>query len=59
MKLMDVTAAAVALTLTLGVVLLAFLERPVPLEMATALGSAISWLFLRSAEAANGKSHTL
>jgi len=44
----DVAAAIVATILTIGVVVLAIKGNDVPGAYATALGNAISWLFIRS-----------
>lgn len=44
----DVAAAIVAIILTAGVVVLAIKSQDVPGAYATALGNAISWLFIRS-----------
>jgi len=56
----DVTAAMVALLLVAAVSGLALLDRPIPSELSVALGSAVTWLFVRSTQVAeqatNGRS---
>jgi hypothetical protein len=48
----DAAAMVVAVVLALGVVGLAFLGRPIPAELSTSLGAAITWLFVRTAQRA-------
>ena len=44
----DLAAAIVAGVLVLGILGLALLDRRIPAELSTALGSATTWLFVRS-----------
>lgn len=46
--LQDLTAAIVAIVLCVGSVALAILQRPFPPELNVALGSALTWVFVRS-----------
>jgi len=48
----DFAASTVAVALVLGVIILGILERPIPSEIATSLGAAITWLFVRSTQQA-------
>lgn len=48
----DLAASLVAVSLALGVILLGALERPIPSEVSTSLGAAITWLFVRSTQQA-------
>jgi len=48
----DVAASIAAVILVIGVVILGALERPVPSEVSTSLGAAITWLFVRSTQQA-------
>jgi len=48
----DYAAASVAIVLTVGTVVLGYAERPIPSEMSTSLGAAITWLFVRSVQQA-------
>jgi len=48
----DVAPALVAVLLVLGVLVLAVLGKPIPPELSTSLGAAVSWLFVRSAQSA-------
>lgn len=48
----DYAPAVVAVLLVLGCIVLAVLERPIPAELSTSLGAAVSWLFVRSAQSA-------
>jgi hypothetical protein len=48
----DLAASLVSVLLAIGVVLLAFAGKEVPAELGMALGSAITWLFVRSAQRA-------
>jgi len=63
----DLAASLVAVALAFGVILLGALERPIPSEVSTSLGAAITWLFVRSTQQAeqyrsdakgDGTSHT-
>lgn len=49
--LQDIGAIVVAVTLSLGVLVLAFYQVEIPGEISTALGSAVTWLFVRSVQA--------
>jgi len=58
----DQAAAIVSILIVLGVVVLSVLSRPVPSGLELALGSSITWLYVRSAAAVgkdvlNGKEH--
>jgi len=48
----DLAASIVAISLVLGVIALAAMQVPIPSEMATSLGAAITWLFVRSTQQA-------
>jgi len=48
----DLAASIVAVALVGGVILIGVLEKPIPSEMATSLGAAITWLFVRSTQQA-------
>lgn len=48
----DLAASIVAISLVGGVILLAAMSLPIPSEMATSLGAAITWLFVRSTQQA-------
>lgn len=48
----DIAATVVAVVLTVGVTILGFYEKPIPGEMGSGLGAAITWLFVRSAQQA-------
>jgi len=48
----DVAAALVAVVLTIGIIILAVLELEIPSELGTSETVAITWLFIRSAQAA-------
>lgn len=45
----DMTASLVSLVLVIGLLVLAFLDRPIPPSLTVALGSATTWLFIRAA----------
>jgi len=51
----DFAASVVAVSLVLGSIILGILQRPVPPEMSTSLGAAITWLFVRSTQQAEHK----
>jgi len=48
----DLAASIVSISLVLGVIALAAMQVPIPSEMATSLGAAITWLFVRSTQQA-------
>jgi len=48
----DIAATVVAVLLTLGVIVLAVLTRPIPAELGPSLGAAMTLLFVRSAQMA-------
>jgi len=59
----DTAAAVVSIVIVLGVVVLSAISKPVPSGLEIALGSAITWLYVRSAAAVghdvlNGKEET-
>jgi len=53
----DLAATIVAVVLVVGIIGLAVQQLPVPAELSTSLGSAITWLFVRSAQQAE-RDHT-
>jgi len=52
--LQDAAAALVSIILAVAVAALSLLSIEIPSALATGMGAAISWLFIRSAQAANG-----
>lgn len=50
--LQDFAATLVSVILALGLVLLALFGEAIPPELGTAVGTALGWLFARSAQAA-------
>jgi len=48
----DVAACIVAVVIVIGIVVLALFSRPIPPELGIASGSAITWLFVRTTQAA-------
>lgn len=46
----DVAAAVVSVILVLGAIVLAVLGRTIPSEVATGLGAALTWLYVRSTQ---------
>jgi len=48
----DIAACIVAVILMAGLIVLAVLDKEIPPEMGIASGSAITWLFVRSAQVA-------
>jgi len=55
----DLAATVVSIVLVLAVVALAIQEKAVPSELGTALGAAITWLFVRSAQQAERNRPTI
>lgn len=55
----DLAATVVSILLVLAVVMLSITEKPVPSELGTALGAAITWLFVRSAQQAERNRPTI
>lgn len=55
--LQDYAAAFVAVTLTIGILGLASFEREIPSELTNLLGSACTWLFMRSTQ--TNHTHTM
>lgn len=55
----DLAATVVSILLVLAVVMLSLTEKPVPSELGTALGAAITWLFVRSAQQAERNRPTI
>ncbi len=51
-SIQDFAASIVAVALVVGVILLSVLQDPIPSEIATSLGAAITWLFVRSTQQA-------
>jgi len=51
-SLQDIAAALTTVILILGLVALSFLEKEIPDAMNGALGASTTWLFIRSAAAA-------
>jgi hypothetical protein len=54
----DVVAAFCAVTLTITVVILAILTKPIPPELSGILGAAVSWVFRGALDGANTRSAT-
>lgn len=54
-SIQDFAASVVAVSLVLGVIILSILQDPIPSEIATSLGAAITWLFVRSTQQAEHK----
>jgi len=52
LTIQDLAASIVAVSLTLGLILLSALAVDIPSEMSTSLGGAITWLFVRSTQQA-------
>jgi len=50
--LQDLAAALVSITIVSSITILAFYERVIPDGLMAGLGAAITWLFVRSAQAA-------
>jgi len=45
----DIAASIVSLCLVVGCLVLAYTEKDIPAEVGTALGAALTWLFVRAA----------
>jgi len=56
-SLQDLAAAAATLILIIGLIVLSLLRIEIPDAMNTAIGSATTWLFIRSTQAAENTAH--